>query len=497
MIDTHAHIDTEAFDEDRLEIIQEAFDNGVEAIIIPAIEPKDFNRVLHASSLSEKIFCSMGVHPHNASEVTSGILQKVEEITTSHSDVVAIGEIGLDYHYDFNPADIQKKAFLNQIYLAKNLDLPIIVHNRESDIDMMKILKQEQNGNLRGVLHCFSGDMEMLERAIDLGFHVSFTGNITFKKSKLDEIVKSTPLDRIMLETDSPYMTPVPFRGKRNKPSYVNLVAEKIANIKSINLEEVLNMTTQNAKRLFNVLGFLLMLTFLHSTLYAQNEEFYDEYDEEYIEDSLDVEEVLYNPYKKHLGFGFSVGSNVIIQTYNPGNDERSQDGLLAYGGGVNYFLNDYFSIAGSYFYAKNSKISEEADWGLDPNHHHMGRTNVYVYSTPYNIINIFATAGASYSYNKISTGFDEVLETSMVEIDKSFGVNLGLGFQANFDAGDAGIFAFSAEWVVDFIFGKTELDHDYRFDPDTDEYYNPVEISNFYSLVQVRMYWYPKMFGN
>ncbi len=497
MIDTHAHIDTEAFDEDRLQIIEEAFNSGLEAIIIPAIEPKDFKRVLHAVSLSERIFCGMGIHPHNANEATRENLSLIEQMAAENEKVIAIGETGLDYYYDFNPADIQAKSFINQIAISKNLDLPLIIHNRESDEDMMKILRTEQDGKLRAVLHCFSGNEQMLEEVIDLGLMVSFTGNITFKKSTLAPVVEKVPMKNVMIETDSPYMTPVPNRGKRNKPSYVKAVAEKIAEIKSMNINEVIEMTTKNAKRFFNLPLLVLLFALIPMLGMAQGdlEEYYD--DEEYIVED-EQENEYYNPFKKSIGIGFIAGTNTIVQTYKKDDDQRSQEGIFAIGGGLNYFLNDYFSITGSYIYSKNEKLIEKnPDLELEPNFHHMARASLYAYTTPYNVINFFVMVGPSYSYNKISLGKDYKQNPPKFvnEISDEWGINTGAGFAFNIDAKKAGVFVIQVEWKVDFMLESSTMDKDYRYDQnkDPDEYNTPVEIQNFYSVPQFKLFWYPK----
>lgn len=499
MIDTHAHIDTEVFDEDRYRVLEDAFEAGVEAIVIPAIEPKDFKRVLHAKGLSEKIYAGMGVHPHNAGEVNSAVLGEIEALVDEHDDIVAVGETGLDYHYDFNPANVQKEAFINQIAIAKNMGYPMIIHNRESEEDLLKILKKEQDGNLQAVLHCFSADEETLEEALDFGFHVSFTGNITFKKSKLAPIVEKAPLEKIMIETDSPYMAPTPFRGKRNTPALVEKVAEKIAEIKSISKEEVIKMTTNTARKFFNLTILLLSLSLFALPAFAQvpDSEYFDE-EEEYAE-----EDRYFNPYKKVIGGGFLLGTNTIVQVYQPGDDERSQEGILALGGGFNYFLNDYLSVSLSHFYSKNSKMADEnPEYGLGANKHHMSQLTLYGYTTPWKIINIFGMAGVSFSHNEISTGTEIISGTTpedrvtrpIYEIDTDFGINTGVGLMANINAGRAGIFTVSAEWKVDFILGSQSFDTDFRVDPSHPDFNKPIEISNFYSVPQFKIYWYPKL---
>ena len=163
MIDTHAHIDTEAFDDDREKVIDFAFKSGVEAVIIPSIEPDKFGNVLDLAKKYDRIYCGIGIHPHNANSASKENLEVVESLAEEHKKVVAIGEIGLDYYYDFAPKEVQKQAFRSQLKIAKKLGLPVIVHNRESDDDLLEIIKEEQDGTLKGVLHCFSSDMPVME----------------------------------------------------------------------------------------------------------------------------------------------------------------------------------------------------------------------------------------------------------------------------------------------------------------------------------------------
>ena len=268
MIDTHAHIDADVFDEDRDQMIAQAYENGVKAIIIPAIEPDRYDEVLSICNQYEHIYCGMGVHPHNANDYSAPVEDRIIALL-ENPKVRAVGEIGLDYYYEFAPKDVQQEVFRRQLNIAKSYDMPVIIHNRESDDDMIEILQEEQNGELKGVLHCFSSDLTMLHKALDLGFHVSFTGNITYKKSILDEIVRATPLDKIMIETDSPYMTPVPHRGKRNEPQFVRFIAQKIADIHALTFEEIITMTSNNAKSLFRLPLFLIvfLLDFQHFLL--------------------------------------------------------------------------------------------------------------------------------------------------------------------------------------------------------------------------------------
>lgn len=486
MIDTHAHIDTEIFDEDRLQVLAEAFDSGVEAIIIPSIEPKDFKRVFHTVGLSDKLFCAVGIHPHNASEVTDEQLINMEKLARNNNKVVAIGEIGLDYYYDFNPPDLQKRAFAQQLKLAKKLHLPVIVHNRESDEDMLEVLRQEKTDDLDVVLHCFSSDEKMLKEVIDMGCHVSFTGNITFKKSTLDNVVKLAPLNKIMLETDSPYMTPVPFRGKKNKPANVQYVAEKIAQIKDISTNEVIEMTTNNAKRFFNIIALAMFMLFASNSLLAQTEEYFEDYEME--QDSIESMEEDYFPYRKSIGIFPVLGTNTIIETFFPLAEERSYEGILAYGGGLNCFLTDYFSLQASYLYSMNDKdVVKNPDWGLKPNYYHMYELSLLAYTAPWKRINFFGVLGTSFSHNNLSIGKE------ITDIVDAWGVNVGLGFLANFDLDNAGILTVSAEWRVDFILDRNNYEVDPRYGDDDDRHFESVDTESWYSIPRFYLTWYPK----
>ncbi|MEI6089982.1 MAG: TatD family hydrolase [bacterium] len=483
MIDTHAHIDGKEYFEDLNEVCTEAFADGLEAIIIPAIGPKDFKRVLNTTVVSPKIFAAIGIHPHNANEANEENLALVEELSRNNPKVVAIGETGLDYFYNFASHETQIQSFEHHIEIAKKLNLPLIIHNREAEKDMIQILEQNNDGNLKGVMHCFSGDMDFLKRIIDCGLYVSFTGNITFKKIDMDEIVRAVPNDRIMLETDSPYMTPVPNRGKRNKPSNVRFVAEKIAEIKSISINEVNKMTTENAKRLFKLI-LLLALMLLPMFSYAQDDR-NTENDEAYA-DSLDQEH--YNPYKKTFGIDLVLATNTIVQTFYPEEDERSAEGVLSLGGGLEYFLNDYVMLQGAYIYSKDTKYMKDSRAIVvrDPNYHHVLELSAKIVATPWQRLNFYAIIGGQALYNKYSMGFGEF------ETFTKYGINGGLGVLANFKAGKAGLLTVSAEWKVDFILGKSRLTYDYRFDQSNPKYDDGVDVTWFYSIPRVIIAWYP-----
>ncbi len=485
MIDTHAHIDGKEYFEDLNEVCEEAFNNGLEAIIIPAIEPKDFKRVLNTTILSPKIFAAIGIHPHNANEANEDNLSLIEELCRNNPKVVAIGETGLDYFYNFASHETQIQSFKRHIEIAKRLNLPLIIHNRDSDEDMIRILEESQDEKLKGVMHCFSGDMDFLKRVIDCGMYVSFTGNITFKKNDMDDIVRAVPNDRIMTETDSPYMTPVPNRGKRNTPSNVKFVAEKIAEIKSISINEVKKMTTDNAKRLFKLIAILTLL-FLPTFSYAQNERNND--NENAYADSTDTEH--YNPYKKTFGINMIIATNTIVQTFYPEQEERSADGILSLGGGLGYYLNEYILLEGTYIYSKDKKTMKDGKGDIvrDPNYHYIAELSAKFVATPWQKLNIYAVIGGQVIYTKYS------LDKNEFNTFLKYGMNGGIGVMANIKAGSAGMITLAAEWKVDFSFDYSTLKIDYRYDEQNQpvQYNTPVDVTWFYSIPRLTISWYP-----
>lgn len=264
MFDTHCHLQTDAYSEDREQVLSEARANGLTHFMVPAIDHASFGATLRLAEANPDIYCSLGIHPHSANEWSDAIADEIRQAFGNSSKVKAIGEMGIDYYYDFAPQDVQQKVFRAQIQLAQELRLPIVVHTRDSDDDVYRIVEEEYQNAApdlpRGQFHCFSGDVPLMERAIALGFHVSFTGNITFKKSTLGDVVRQVPLDRVLLETDSPYLTPAPYRGKRNTPGFLRLIAEKVAEIKGIDIQVVMDQTQKNALRLFQITLWLLVL---------------------------------------------------------------------------------------------------------------------------------------------------------------------------------------------------------------------------------------------
>lgn len=253
LFDTHAHLDDDRFDEDRKQVIVQCKAEGVELILNAA---SNLDTTLKSIALAKEydfIYTSVGVHPHDAKSMDSKTIDVLRGLA-ANPKVKAIGEIGLDYHYDFSPRDVQKQRFMEQIDLAKELKLPIIIHDRESHGDIMEIFKKMNVKGMGGVLHSFAGSIEMARECVKLGFYLSISGSLTFKNNvKTVEVVKEIPLEMLLIETDSPYLTPVPNRGQRNYPGYVRYVAEKIAEIKGISIEEVALKTLENGKRVFDI----------------------------------------------------------------------------------------------------------------------------------------------------------------------------------------------------------------------------------------------------
>jgi TatD DNase family protein len=258
MIDTHCHLEMDEFDPDREEVIQRAKDAGIEAIITIGSDLKGNIGGLELSKKYDFIYSSVGIHPHDAKDFTEDVFNKIKMWainSTGHGargKVVAIGEIGLDYHYDNSPREIQHEVFMKQLQFAKEVNLPAVIHSREAKRDTLEIIKE--SGTNKGVLHCFSGDIDMAERAIAMGFFISIAGPVTFKNArKPKEIAKMIPDDYLLIETDAPYLTPEPFRGRRNEPSYIVHTAKAIAELRGITLEDLSRITTINAKRLFKI----------------------------------------------------------------------------------------------------------------------------------------------------------------------------------------------------------------------------------------------------
>lgn len=253
LIDSHAHLDGSSFDEDRDQLIESFKSAGIEAVIVPSADWESLYRVTEIVNKYDNLYGAIGIHPHDVKELTEKDMDTIKELAKGDK-IVAIGEIGLDYYYEHSPRDVQKEFFRKQIRLAKELDLPIIVHERDATKDVLDIITSEYDGKLKGVLHSFSSSVDIAKKYLDMGFYISFAGPVTFKNAvRPKEVAKEIPLDRLLVETDSPYMTPEPYRGRRNDPTYVRYTAEKIADLKGIEFEELAKATTENTKRLFNI----------------------------------------------------------------------------------------------------------------------------------------------------------------------------------------------------------------------------------------------------
>jgi TatD DNase family protein len=254
MIDSHCHITSEKFDTDRADVIQRAWDAGLTQLIsIGAGNGMEDNHKAIALAASDpRIYATVGLHPHDADQFTDETIAELEALA-QHTRVVAIGETGLDYHYDFADRDKQAQAFRAQVALAQKLSLPFVIHNRESDDDLFTILDTFPKP-LAGILHCFTSDRALAQRALSYGLHISVPGVVTFKKADaIREALPHIPRDRLLIETDAPYLAPVPYRGKRNEPSYVVETAKVIADTLGMPLDEFSKVTTENTVKLFGL----------------------------------------------------------------------------------------------------------------------------------------------------------------------------------------------------------------------------------------------------
>ena len=251
-IDTHTHLDFDRFDADREEVIRRAHEANVAAMITIGIDYKTSLAAIRIAEEHSNIYASVGVHPHDAANMTDEQFAELSELL-SHPKVVAVGEVGLDYHYDYSPRDTQRRVFRRFLSLAREHQMPVIIHTREADEDILATIKEQGRSNWQGVFHCFSSDDNMAKKVLDLGFNISFTGTVTFKNSDSLDVAKSVPLDRIMIETDCPFLAPMPKRGKRNEPAFVVYIAQKIAEAKQMSTDEFAQATTLNALRFFNI----------------------------------------------------------------------------------------------------------------------------------------------------------------------------------------------------------------------------------------------------
>lgn len=252
LFDTHAHLSDDAFDADRHELIPKLPESGIARIVDVACDVRTAHKTIELIDRYPFIYGTVGMHPHDVKYMNNSLMDRIAE-SLGHEKMLALGEIGLDYHYDLSPREDQKKWFVEQLELAKQLGYPVVLHIREAFGDCMEILREHKDG-LRGIMHCFSGSVETAYECLDLGLSFSFGGAVTFKNAKKPiEVIRSIPLESILLETDCPYMTPVPHRGERNDPSYIGLTCEKIAEIRGMDISEAADITYRNACKAFGI----------------------------------------------------------------------------------------------------------------------------------------------------------------------------------------------------------------------------------------------------
>lgn len=248
LTDTHCHLFYKDLKNDIIEVLNRAEKLGVNRFICVGTNIQESKESLELANIHEKIYASAGVHPHDAKDIKDNYLDQICDLLKSNK-MIAVGEMGLDYYRNISAPDTQKRIFYEQMELAQSMAKPVILHNRDADIDMLKILSDFEN--VVGVAHCFSSNLETAKALIDKGYYISFSGNLTFKNSHLPEVAKELPLDRILVETDCPYLSPVPYRGKPNEPGRTRFVAEKLAEIHNVSFEFIAEKTSKNATELF------------------------------------------------------------------------------------------------------------------------------------------------------------------------------------------------------------------------------------------------------
>ncbi len=252
-IDTHVHLNADQYEEDLQDVINRALEAKVEKMVVIGFDRKTIERTMELIEQYDFVYGVIGWHPVDAIDCTQEDLEWIEELA-AHPKIVGIGETGLDYYWDKSPKDVQQALFRKQIQLAQKINLPIIIHNRDATGDVVNILREENAASVGGVMHCFSGSVETARECIAMNFMISLGGPVTFKNARLPkEVATDIPLEHLMIETDAPYLAPHPYRGKRNEPAFVPLVAEEIARLKGLTIEEIAQATTDNAKNFFGI----------------------------------------------------------------------------------------------------------------------------------------------------------------------------------------------------------------------------------------------------
>lgn len=253
LVDSHAHLQDRAFAKDIQQVIDRFRESGVKQVVCVSYDIQSIQYVVKLAEKYDFIFASAGVHPHDAKNVPENYIEELSR-WGNHPRVVAMGEMGLDFYRDLSPREVQKKVFTEQLRLAKRLNKPVIIHDRDAHEAVLNILRREGLGAAGGVMHCFSGSKEMARECVELGLYISLAGPVTYKNArKLKEVAESVPISRLLLETDCPYLTPEPLRGKRNEPANVKYIAEQVAKIRGISTGELASATSANARQLFNL----------------------------------------------------------------------------------------------------------------------------------------------------------------------------------------------------------------------------------------------------
>lgn len=450
VIDTHAHIYVDRFSDDRDAMLSRARAAGVQHIVVPATKPSEFASVVALVGEHADISGAIGVHPHHAAEINDHDLVEVER-HASEGHSIAIGEIGLDYYYDHAPRDVQHRVFRRQLRIARTLGLPAVIHNRDSDEDLLRIIEEEQDGSLRFQLHCFSSGIDVLERALALGGMISFTGNVTYKKSTLDDVVRGVPDDRIMIETDSPYLTPVPHRGTRNEPGYVPLVAATIASIRGVTIDTINAMTTNNARRFFGLTSLLLVLLLvIGGTVVAQPQPIR----------TIDTTAPVTKPFSKLIGVGGHFASSTYISGSTTLANGPGVGGWLTLVPlqpiGINWlqldlsFTNVQVEGNGDSLYLALRKFNGDSLLSPAPNQHNTVDVSFRFTANPSAIITLFGFFGVTHFSNEF--GVDKYYldrGNSTADYTESlWGWNAGAGVSLNIDT-PYGTISPTAEWSV------------------------------------------------
>jgi len=466
LIDTHSHIYVPRFASDIDQVIQRAREAGVEKIVVPATKPPEFAPALDLAERYPEVEVAIGVHPHHAGEVDDADLEEVERLA-SEGRAIAIGEVGVDYYYEYAPRERQHEVFRRQLRIAKRLDLPAVVHNRDSDDDLLRIIEEEQDGSLRFQLHCFSSGVDVLRRALDLGAMISFTGNITYSKGTLDEVVRTVPDDRIMIETDAPYLTPVPYRGRRNEPAYVRHVAEKVAELRGKSLEETMTMTTDNARRFFRLAGLATLLLIAFTFLGVAPASAQTTTDAPVA--STDSLHVPPRPqYDKWVGVGGLLASTSIISGALTDANSVIGVGFWLTATPLQSLGVDWLQLDLTYTHSINRDVYDSlyqavtGEPSAPPNDHFQTGVNFRFIANPKSVINFYVSLGATYFRNEF--GLDKwVLSRPNPNVigyqETSWGVSGAVGFSLNIKT-PYGLVSPTAEWYVGRIVGTRDLPH-------------------------------------